>query len=56
MDMVIYIKRKEDSQMDRLYLHDKTKISELNGGKVFYAKNDRRHDVSITLSYEILLI
>ncbi len=27
---------------------------ELNGGKVFYAKNDRRHDISITLSYEIL--
>ena len=32
----------------------KRKFPELNGGKVFYAKNDRRHDVSITLSYEIL--
>ncbi|MBO4738186.1 MAG: TonB-dependent receptor [Bacteroidales bacterium] len=27
---------------------------ELNGGKEFFAKNDRRHDVSISLSYDIL--
>ena len=27
---------------------------ELNGGQPFYAKNDRRHDVSVTLSYDIL--
>ncbi len=32
----------------------KRKFPELNGGKEFYAKNDRRHDVSIMLSYEIL--
>lgn len=32
----------------------KRKFPELNGGKVFYAKNDRRHDVSILLSYDIL--
>lgn len=26
---------------------------EINGGKVFYAKFDRRHDVSVVLSYEL---
>ena len=30
------------------------KFPELNGGKPFYAKYDRRHDVSINLCYEIL--
>lgn len=30
------------------------KFPELNGGKEFYAKNDRRHDISLMLSYEIL--
>ncbi len=30
------------------------KFPELNGGKPFYAKYDRRHDVSINLSYEII--
>ena len=29
-------------------------FDDLNGGKPFYAKYDRRHDVSINLSYEIL--
>lgn len=29
-------------------------FDELNGGKPFYAKYDRRHDVSINLCYEIL--
>ncbi len=29
-------------------------FDELNGGKPFWAKYDRRHDVSINLSYEIL--
>ena len=32
----------------------KRQFAELNGGKEFYAKNDRRHDVSISLSYDIL--
>ena len=32
----------------------KRQFAELNGGKAFYAKNDRRHDVSISLSYDIL--
>ena len=30
------------------------KFDDLNGGKPFYAKYDRRHDVSINLSYEII--
>ncbi len=30
------------------------KFDDLNGGKPFYAKYDRRHDVSINLSYDIL--
>lgn len=30
------------------------KFDDLNNGKVFYAKYDRRHDVSINLAYEIL--
>ena len=30
------------------------KFDDLNGGKPFYAKYDRRHDVSINLCYEIL--
>lgn len=34
--------------------YTKRKFAELNGGKPFYAKYDRRHDVSINLSYEIL--
>ena len=34
--------------------YTKRKFEELNGGKPFYAKYDRRHDVSINLSYEIL--
>lgn len=29
-------------------------FDDLNGGKPFYAKYDRRHDISINLSYEIL--
>ena len=29
-------------------------FDDLNGGKPFYAKYDRRHDVSINLSYEII--
>jgi outer membrane receptor protein involved in Fe transport len=29
-------------------------FDELNGGKEFYAKNDRRHDISVSLSYDIL--
>lgn len=29
-------------------------FEQLNGGKVFCAKNDRRHDISILLSYDIL--
>jgi len=32
----------------------KRQFEEINGGKEFYAKNDRRHDVSISLSYDIL--
>lgn len=32
----------------------KRHFDELNGGEPFYAKHDRRHDVSINLSYEIL--
>ncbi len=32
----------------------KRKFPELNGGKEFYAKNDRRHDISIMLSYDVL--
>jgi len=32
----------------------KRQFADLNGGKEFYAKNDRRHDVSIMVSYEIL--
>ena len=32
----------------------KRKFEDLNGGKEFYAKNDRRHDVSVMLSYDIL--
>jgi len=32
----------------------KRQFAELNDGKEFYAKNDRRHDVSISLSYDIL--
>ena len=32
----------------------KRQFAELNSGKAFYAKNDRRHDVSISLSYDIL--
>ena len=32
----------------------KRQFPELNGGKEFYAKNDRRHDISISLSYDIL--
>lgn len=32
----------------------KRKFPEINGGKEFYAKNDRRHDISIMLSYEIV--
>ncbi len=34
--------------------YTKRYFSELNGGEPFYAKYDRRHDVSISLSYEIL--
>lgn len=34
--------------------YTKRKFPELNGGEPFYAKYDRRHDVSINLSYEIL--
>ena len=33
----------------------KRKFDELNGGKPFYAKYDRRHDLAINLSYEILV-
>ncbi|MBQ9435612.1 MAG: TonB-dependent receptor [Bacteroidales bacterium] len=33
----------------------KRKFEELNGGKPFYAKYDRRHDLSINLSYEIIV-
>lgn len=32
----------------------KRKFDDLNGGKPFYAKYDRRHDLSINLNYEIL--
>ena len=34
--------------------YTKRKFDDLNGGKPFYAKYDRRHDISINLSYEIL--
>ena len=34
--------------------YTKRKFPELNDGEPFYAKYDRRHDVSINLSYEIL--
>ncbi len=34
--------------------YTKRSFSELNNGEPFYAKYDRRHDVSISLSYEIL--
>ena len=34
--------------------YTKRHFDELNGGEPFYAKYDRRHDVSINLSYEIL--
>ena len=32
----------------------KRTFPEINGGEEFFAQNDRRHDVSISLSYEIL--
>ena len=34
--------------------YTKRHFAELNGGEPFYAKYDRRHDVSINLSYDIL--
>lgn len=34
--------------------YTKRKFPELNGGEEFYAKYDRRHDVSINISYEII--
>ncbi|MCQ2285407.1 MAG: TonB-dependent receptor [Bacteroidales bacterium] len=34
--------------------YTKRKFDDLNGGKPFYAKYDRRHDISINLAYEIL--
>lgn len=33
--------------------YTKRKFDELNGGKVFYARYDRRHDVSIVSNYEL---
>src|SRR5574344_1107760 len=32
----------------------KRKFDDLNGGEPFYAKYDRRHDISINLNYEII--
>lgn len=34
--------------------YTKRKFDDLNGGEPFYAKYDRRHDVSINLNYEII--
>lgn len=34
--------------------YTKRKFDDLNGGEPFYAKYDRRHDISINLNYEII--